>query len=130
MSDHPESAKVIHSAFFEESGAEPNYRVHERAYHDFISTGYTVADLRLVMQHIKSENKKMNGAKHSLRLDRLLDFDYRRFDSLLTEAKAIRRNRIPKPTEKEKTLTAWRGCEPVKNGDCHKLSEFLRIPTT
>lgn len=120
-----DDAKLIHAAFTEESGAEPNYRVHERAYHDFIATGYTVADLRLVMQHLKSENKKMNGAKHSLRLDRLLDFDYRRFDSLLNCAKAQHRNRIKPPTPREAVLHAFRGVAPEPVGNPHHIREVF-----
>lgn len=122
-----DEAKLIHAAFSEEIGAEPKFKVHERAYFDFIATGYTADDVRLVIRHIKSENKKMNGAEHSLRVDRLLDFDYRRFDSLLTQAKAIRRNRIKPASEKEKTLTAWRGCEPVGgNGNGRHVSEIFK----
>ncbi len=121
-----ETAKLIHAAFSEELGAEPKFRVHERAYCDFISTGYTAADVRLVIRHIKSENKKMNGAAHSLRVDRLLDFDYRRFDSLLTQAKAIHRNRIPPPTPKEATIQAFRGgTVEVSNGKPRHISEVF-----
>lgn len=123
-----ESSQLIHAAFMEETGAEPNFKVHERAYHDFVATGYTADDLRLVMRHLKAENKRMNGAKHSLRLDRLLDFDYRRFDSLLTEAKSIRRNRLKPTPPRDEVLAAWRGVKPEGNGNCRSINEFIKVP--
>jgi len=61
---------------------------------DFLSTGYTVDDLRLVLEHLKRQNRKMSGAQFSLRLNTLLDFEYMRFDSLLSEARAVKRNRV------------------------------------
>jgi len=121
-----EALRLIHDTFTDEIGAEPNYRVHERAYYDFLAAGYTADDLRLVMQYLKLENKRMNGAKHSLRLDRLLDFDYRRFDSLLNCARAVKRNAVLPPTPREVVLHEFRRTAPEPNGKCKHVGEFLK----
>jgi len=83
----------LHNCYVEQTGLQVNLRVHERAWMDFIEHGYTVDDLRLVLQHLKRENRRMECCQFSVRLDRLLDFEYRHFDSMLAEARAIERNR-------------------------------------
>lgn len=97
----------LHSCYCEVSGLSINARVHERAFQDFLSSGFTVDDMRLVLTHLKRENKRMNGAAFSLRIDKLLDFEYRRFDSILSEAKAKNRNRVVQ-TPSEQVLQEWR----------------------
>ena len=96
--------QAIHSVYCIESGMSPTYAVQERAYHDFLSKGFTVDDLRLVLRHLKRENQRMNGASYSLRVDRIFDFDYRRFDAFLSEARATNRNRRPAPTAKDNVI--------------------------
>lgn len=91
----PAMIQECHKVFCAETGTEPNMAIHQRAYADFISKGYTPDDLRLVIWFLKRENKRMNGAKFSMRLDKLLDFDYRHFDGLLCEAKPVWRNTKP-----------------------------------
>lgn len=96
-----ETPQEVHKAFCACTGTQPNYRVHERAYVDYLSYGYTAADLILVLKHLLHENRRMNGAAYSLRIDKLLDFEYRHFDAVLSEARAVSRNRRGAPTPKQ-----------------------------
>jgi hypothetical protein len=84
----------LHACYTQMTHVEIRIQVWERAFADFLEHGYTCDDLQLVLGHILRENRRMQGAKFSLRLNTLLDFEYMRFDSLLGEAKAIQRNRI------------------------------------
>jgi hypothetical protein len=96
-----ETPQQLHEAFCAGTRSTPNYRVWERAYADFLDKGYTCADLTMVLAHIQRENKRMNGAAYSLRQNKLFDFEYMHFDSLLNEAKDKARNRRPLPTAKQ-----------------------------
>lgn len=98
----------IHAVFCSATGTTPNLMIHERAYADFIAHGFTGDDLRCVLDYLRRENKRMNGAKFSMRLDRLLDFEYRHFDSILCEARARERNQKQPLTPREKVLQQLR----------------------
>ena len=104
----------LHACYQQVTGLEVRLMVWDRAFVDFLATGYTVEDLKLVLEHLMRENKRMNGARFSLRLNSLLDFEYMRFDSLLSEARAVQRNRVVR-TPQEKALQAWRGL-PTQTG--------------
>lgn len=87
-----------------------NPMIWEHAFSDFLSKGYTPEDLQLVLGHLLRENRRMNGAKYSLRLNTLLDWQYERFDSFLAEARAVKRNRVVR-SGGDVALSEWRGVE-------------------
>lgn len=100
--------------------------IWESALTDFLAHGYTPDDLGLVVSHLLRENKRMKGAKFSLRLNTLLDWQYERFDSFLAEARAVQRNR-PRLDAKDVVLSQWRGVPPTRTGaEAVKVSEVLR----
>jgi len=127
MTDTPQS---VHAMFCQETKTEPTYRVHERSYYDFQAYRFTAEDLKLVIRHLQRENRAMNGARYSLRVDKLLDFEYRHFDSLLSEARAKERNRHKIKTAAEKTLQQFRPVvveSPVTEPDTTQtLKDILR----
>lgn len=112
--NHTDTIESVHTCYCQMTGLQVNQRVHERAYADFLAAGYTVADLELVLGHIKRENRRMAGASFSLRLDRLLDFDYRHFDSILSEARALQRNRVVR-TPRQEVLQQLRKLPDTEN---------------
>lgn len=129
--DTPEQ---LHSIFCKETGREACFPIWQRAYLDYLSKGYTCADLSLVLRYIKRENNRMNGAAFSLRQDKLFDFEYMHFDALLNEARAKDRNRRPAPSPKSQIIAAYE--KPVDteqssllklNGDRHVSEIFKSI---
>lgn len=104
----------LHACYQQMTHLEIRLPAWERRFAAFLSAGYTVDDLQTVLGHLMRENRKMNGAHYSLRLDRLLDFEHAKFDGLLAEARAMQNSR-PKRTHQERALQAWRGL-PTQTG--------------
>lgn len=98
---------AIHDCYVAMTGKCVKYSVHEAVYHHFTQKGFTCDDLRLVLEYLASENRRMRGAQYSTRHDKLFDWDFQHFDSLLSEAKARYRNRRPKLTGKAKVLAQY-----------------------
>jgi hypothetical protein len=117
----------LHRAYTETTGLQCNLRVHERAFADFLAHGFTTDDLICVLKYLMRENQRMAGAKFTLRLDRLMDYEYRHFDSLLSEARAGQRNRV-KPAPKAETLKSWRGLptQTEHGAPCRRVGDILR----
>lgn len=132
MEATPNRVDELHKVWCMETGQTANQRIWERAYVDFLQH-YTADDLRLVLQHIKSLNKK-SDAKFSLRLNKFFDFEYMHFDALLSEAKATKRNRRPAPDAKTAALSELRPVVDVEQASTislnagHHISEFIRRP--
>lgn len=76
--------------------------LYESSLFSFVRAGFTVADMTLVLNFILRENSK-NHFKYGLKLGTMIN-DLQRFNDLLEEAKARRRNHIPPPTNREKVL--------------------------
>jgi hypothetical protein len=102
----------LHNCYCTLSGFEARYAIHERAYAEFIAAGFTEDDLRCVILFLKRENKSGNRT-YSLRLNKLLDFEFRHFDSLLGEARARDRNRIKPPTNAQRVVEQFRHTKTV-----------------
>ena len=118
----------IHACYCSCSGLSVNLMVHSRAIVDFLAHGFTEDDLRCVLLHLKRENARMNGAAYSLRIDRLLDFEYRRFDSLLSEARAQQRNRVVRTPAERVLATRTGGVLPTRTGDTSRAAgEVARV---
>lgn len=98
----------LHGTYQTITGIEVRLPVWERAFMDYLAHGFTADDLRLVLGHLIRENKRMNGARFSLRLNTLLDYQYERFDAFLGEARAMERNRV-KRSPAERVLAARTG---------------------
>ncbi len=88
---------------------------------------FTPDDLLCVLKHVLAYNRAHPNAPMKIQIHKLCG-DLEIFASILAEARAKDRNRIKEQTPKEKTLSEWRGCEPVSNGNVHRISEFLKQP--
>lgn len=100
----------LHACYCRMTGLEVKQAIHERAWFDFIAKGFTGDDLRCVLEYLLAQNRTMKGeARFSLRLNRLLDFTYEHFDSILAEARAKEKNRRPKRTAASQALSEFRG---------------------
>lgn len=102
----------LHHLYQDMTHLQVHLQVWEMAWADFLAHGYNDNDLALVLTHLLAENRRMKGARFSLRLNTLLDWQYERFDSLLSEARAVKRNRV------------------VRSPRDQALSEFRRTPST
>lgn len=122
MNSAVNSVESVHACYCSCSGLSVNLRVHERAIVDFLAHGFTEDDLRMVLLHLKRENGRMSGASYSLRIDRLLDFEYRRFDSLLSEARAQHRNRVVRTPAERVLATRTGGVMPTHTGDTSRAA--------
>ena len=116
----------LHIAYQNVTGLEVRLPVWERSFSDFLAHGFTESDLVLVLTYLKRENKRMNGAAYSLRLDKLLDFEYRHFDGLLSEAKSKDRNRI-RTTPAKRVVAQFRGCTETHSAPAARtVGEILK----
>lgn len=123
---NPEAEEIV-AQYVKITGRDARVAIYEHSLWDYLRAGFTPDDFVCVVTFLLRENKR-NKFQYSMKLGHLIN-DHQRFMDLLGEARAKMRNTIKPVTPKESVLESWRGCEPVKNGDCHKLSEFLRIPT-
>jgi hypothetical protein len=118
--------EAIHQTYEQITGLSIKLPVHERAIGDFLAHGFTQEEFALVLRHLVRENKRMNGAAYSLRIDRLIDYEYRRLDSLLSEAKALERNR-PKQSPAENVLAQFRGTTATRNTDTARPAASMEL---
>lgn len=92
----------IHQAWETASGQTIKPRIWERAFSDFIAHGYTCEDIAVCFRYAKRENARFTqGTGFTITPFKVFDFEYRWFDSLLSQARASERNRRPAPTPKE-----------------------------
>lgn len=97
----------LHDIWCAGTNTRPNRMIWEAAYVDFLAKGFTPEDLQTVIDHIKHINKR-DGAKFSLRQNLIFDWKYERFDSLLQEAPATKRNLRKPMTAKESAIADLR----------------------
>lgn len=98
----------LHTTYQDVTHIEVRLAVWERAFQDYLDHGFTCDDMKLVLNHLMRENRRMNGARFSLRLNTLLDYQYERFDAFLGEARAMERNRVRR-TPAERVLATRTG---------------------
>jgi|SRR6185503_4096041 len=117
--------KRLHQTFCQITGFEPKYAIYERSWADYVTKGFTEADLRCVLLFLIGENRR-NTFSYSLRLGKLLDFQYHHFADLLAEAQAKHRNRRSPKTARESVLNSFRPAvvEPVV-GMAKSVKEIL-----
>lgn len=99
--------------------------IHERVYSDFLEKGFTSDDLRVVLEYLLSENRK--GAKWSTFHDKIFDFEYRHFDSILSEARARQRNRVKVANPAQRVVEQFRNTKTVtEQAPAKSVGQLLR----
>lgn len=111
------TVEQIHAAWEKASGQPIRIKVWERAFHDFAEKGFTPEDIACVFAYARRENAKFtSGIKFTITPFKVFDFEYRYFDSLLSQARASERNHRPRLTEKDKVIALReRVVEPEAN---------------
>jgi hypothetical protein len=95
----PASCQEVYQLWKELSGSQLNYAVQERRIFDFVQAGYTLDDLRTVMEFVKAFNATHEFRK-SVSFDGIIG-SLERFDSLLGEARAGTSSRSKRPIDRE-----------------------------
>lgn len=96
----------LHAAWELASKTTLKLKVWERGIASFIEAGFTEDDVRCVFAYARRENAKFTSAIQGFTITpfKVFDFEYRWFDSLLSQARASERNRRPAPTERDKVI--------------------------
>lgn len=126
--------EALHAAWEKASGTTLKLRIWERGIADFIEAGFTCEDIQIVFRYARRENAKFTSAIQGFTITpfKVFDFEYRWFDSLLSQARASERNRRPPPTEKEKVVALRERvvepetADPRINGTGRHLSDVLK----
>lgn len=107
-----DSIKAVFDVYCEITHFQPKLAIHERAIAEYLQAGYDQNDLRCVLLFLQRENRR-GDRTYSLRLDKLLDFEFRHFDSLLCEARAKERNRPKPPSNSQRVVEQFRHTKTV-----------------
>ena len=86
-------SEQLHACWCSCTGQDLHQRATERLFYEFHSIGFTVADLKLVLEYLLRQNRQMNGAKFRINCVKIVG-DHEAFASLLGEASAVKRNRV------------------------------------
>ncbi len=122
------SLAELHQCFCKVTGQELKASLCERLFYDFTNAGFVTDDLVCVINYMKAENRK-NELKYSFKLHCVIG-DLEKFNSIWGVAKAIERNKVKPPAEREKTLNAFRPVLGTKiPPNARLVSEFLKTPT-
>lgn len=119
--------KLLHSCWCTTTGQDLHFKATERLFYELWKMEFKPDDLLCVLKHCLAYNKTHQNAQMKIQIHKLCG-DLEVFASILAEARAKERNRIKPTTPKESVLSSWRGVKPESNGNCHKLSEFLKVP--
>lgn len=118
--------KAIYDCYCNISGFNPRYAIHERAIAEFVTAGFVEDDLRCVLLFLKRENRRGN-CTYSLRIDKLLDFEFRHFDALLSEARCKERNRPKVATPAQAVLANFRSTHTTtESAPAKSVSQLLK----
>ncbi len=85
---------------------------------------FTPDDLLSVLKHVLAYNKTHTHAPMKVQVHKLIG-DLEVFASILADARARERNRIPKPTPRETVMHEFRGITPEKPGNCVPASRVI-----
>lgn len=124
----------LHAAWEKASGTILKIKIWERAIASFIEAGYTEADVEICFRYAHRENAKFTSAIQGFTITpfKVFDFEYRWFDSLLSQARASERNRRPAPTPKEVVISLrekpvdLETADPRINGNGRHLRDVLK----
>lgn len=124
----------LHAAWESASGTTLKLKIWERGIDHFIQAGFTEADIVCVFKYARRENARFTGSIQGFTITpfKVFDFEYRWFDSLLSQARAGERNRRPSPTPKEQVmvlrdpLLATEEADPRIKGNGRHLSDVLK----
>jgi len=122
-----EQIKSLHACWCQTSGQELHFKATERIFFEMAKMDFKPDDILCVLKFVLNYNLTHKHAPMKVQVHKLCG-DLEIFASILAEARAKERNKVQALTPKEKTLAAWRGCEPVSNGNVHRISDFLKVP--
>lgn len=111
MNEPDQQLRSLHNIYILMTGQQPPYSTCERRWWEWSKAGFAEDDLRLVIEHVKRENKKREfGFQLSLRFDKIIG-DIERFGDCLGSARAEQRARDFKakhsyPVAKQEVLRA------------------------
>lgn len=97
------------------TGQQVNQRAVERIAWEFLDMGFTENDLRLVVKHMLSFNRKHPDCPLKMQFHRVVG-DTERFASMLAEFQAKERNRIKPPSPRETALNQLRPVVEAQTG--------------
>lgn len=121
----------LHAAWERASGTTLKLKVWERGIDSFIKAGFTEADVICVFKYARRENARFTSNIQGFTITpfKVFDFEYRWFDSLLSQARASERNRRPKPTECERTLATYKQVVEPEMGDKRVVGVGVHVST-
>lgn len=132
MSEPETTLRSLHACYCELSLQQPPYSTCERRWFEWQKAGFDIDDLRLVIEHVRRENKKRDfGFQLSLRFDKIIG-DIERFGDCLGSARAEKRARDFKakhsypPAKAEVLRATGRSDQPPIPEGCMPLGEVLR----
>lgn len=105
----PKADELVHH-YTHLTGREARVQVYEYSLFAFFQAGFTCDEFVLVLSFLLRENKR-NRFQYSIKLGSIVT-DHAKFMDLLGEAKAVERNRPPKPTPREIVLSDFRRSSP------------------
>lgn len=118
----PEADKLCHQ-YTHLTGREARVQVYEYSLFAFFQAGFTCDEFVLVLNFLLRENKR-NRFQYSIKLGHLIQ-DLSRFMDLLGEAKAVERNRPPKPTPRDIVLSDFRRVTPEPEGKFVPIKDVI-----
>src|SRR5688572_28381419 len=120
--------KALHQQWNELTDQQLKYGPAERMWFDFVNNGFTADDLKTVLTFMFHQNRKRDPKyRDRIQFHRIVG-DLETFNSRLAEALAWSRNRVKPPTEKARTVAAFRGEAPVveQPGSTRHISEVFK----
>lgn len=116
--------KLLHACWCETTGQTLHFQATQRLFWELAKMEFTPDDLLCVLKHVLAYNKSHAHAPMKVQVHKLLG-DLEIFASILADARARERNRVPKPTAKEIVLEQFRGVTPEPNGKIRHVSEIF-----
>lgn len=125
---------TLHAAWERASRTTLKIKVWERAIAHFIEAGFTEEDVLCVFKYSRRENAKFTSSIQGFTITpfKVFDFEYRWFDSLLSQARASERNHRPPPTAKEQAIQLREKviepetADPRINGNGRHLGDIIK----
>lgn len=118
--------KSLHDLWNKLTGQELKYLPCERLLWDYFNNGFSESDLETVLTFMIWQNKKREPRYRNKLLFHRIVGDLEFFNSIHGEAAAWARNRRPAPTEKAKTVAAFRGT-PVETESAGTSRTFREV---
>ena len=114
----------LHSCWCQTTGQPLHFKATERLFYEMAKLDFVSDDLLCVLKFVLSYNKTHQNAQMKVQVHKLCG-DLETFASILGEARAKERNKIPKPTPKEIVLEQFRRVTPEAKGNCVPISQVF-----